>query len=239
MPVATVAGEGENRRTRHHFPLSVRIYFFVPVLGGILLASAMAWAGPLKETYWLEENGIRAKFEVARDEVHDDRVVRHLPMQASADELRRAVSGTAKSELVLYPAGAAHLKENRRLVTKQVAVRLAPDADPTRLAAVGVKVIKTLGRDRRWTILESGPEPGSALEAAEALRRVPGVLAVEPQLAHQQRRRATTPNDPLFHDEWHLDNTGQEGGQPGIDIDVRSVWDSFRGAGVVIGSTLR
>ena len=46
----------------------------------------MAWAGPLKETYWLEESGIPAKFEVARDEVHADRVVRRLPVQASADD---------------------------------------------------------------------------------------------------------------------------------------------------------
>jgi subtilisin family serine protease len=211
----------------------VRIQCFVSAVGGIILTAAAA-GGPLKETYWLQERGVLSKFEIARDEVHANRIVRHLPAQASADDLRRAMTGQAPSELVLYPVGTAHVEENRLLLTKQIAVRLAPNADANRLNAAGVRILKNIGRDGSWRVVESGAEPGSALEATETLRRIPGVLAVEPQLAHQQQKRATTPNDPLFSRQWHLDNTGQDGGVPGIDIDIRSVWDTYRGTGVVI-----
>src|SRR5262249_2373308 len=43
------------------------------------------------------------------------------------------------------------------------------------------------------------------------------------------------PNDPLFPLQWYLKNTGQEGGTPGIDINVEKVWDDYNGAGVTVG----
>ncbi|MFH1920060.1 MAG: S8 family serine peptidase, partial [Planctomycetota bacterium] len=43
------------------------------------------------------------------------------------------------------------------------------------------------------------------------------------------------PNDPLFADQWHLSNTGQNGGTPGADAAVTLVWDEFLGDGVLIG----
>jgi subtilisin family serine protease len=60
------------------------------------------------------------------------------------------------------------------------------------------------------------------------------VIEVEPQLARQQQRRAI-PNDPFFSGQWHLNNTGQGGGEPAIDVNVLNVWNNYRGAGVVIG----
>src|SRR5262245_7013579 len=43
------------------------------------------------------------------------------------------------------------------------------------------------------------------------------------------------PNDPLFPLQWYLNNTGQFGGTPGVDIDVLKVWDDYNGAGVTVG----
>ncbi|MBF0563764.1 MAG: S8 family serine peptidase [Nitrospirae bacterium] len=39
------------------------------------------------------------------------------------------------------------------------------------------------------------------------------------------------PNDPQYSQEWHLNNTGQWGGTTGADIDVQSVWDTYRASG--------
>lgn len=50
----------------------------------------------------------------------------------------------------------------------------------------------------------------------------------------QQFATFAVPNDPLFGDQWHLINTGQGGGVPGIDANVESVWDNYTGAGVTI-----
>lgn len=48
--------------------------------------------------------------------------------------------------------------------------------------------------------------------------------------------RAFTPLDDLFDNEqWHLLNTGQFNGVPGIDINVTSVWDDYTGTGIRVG----
>ncbi|MBL8821153.1 MAG: tandem-95 repeat protein [Planctomycetia bacterium] len=54
-----------------------------------------------------------------------------------------------------------------------------------------------------------------------------------PLLAHEYQPRFI-PNDPLFNSQWHLLNTGQGGGQPGIDMNVVNVWDTYQGQNVQI-----
>jgi subtilisin-like proprotein convertase family protein len=44
-----------------------------------------------------------------------------------------------------------------------------------------------------------------------------------------------TPNDPLFNQQWNLQNTGQTGGTVGADANVTQAWDTAKGKGVVIG----
>lgn len=39
------------------------------------------------------------------------------------------------------------------------------------------------------------------------------------------------PGDPSFGSQWHLNNTSH----PGVDLNVTSVWDDYRGDGVVVG----
>ena len=43
------------------------------------------------------------------------------------------------------------------------------------------------------------------------------------------------PSDGMVSSQWHLKNTGQTGGTPGIDINVTAVWDDYTGAGVTVG----
>lgn len=45
----------------------------------------------------------------------------------------------------------------------------------------------------------------------------------------------SVPGDQLFGAQWHLSNTGQTGGTPGIDLNVTSVWDDYTGRGVAVG----
>lgn len=45
---------------------------------------------------------------------------------------------------------------------------------------------------------------------------------------------ADRPQDPLFAQQWHLRNTGQTGGTPGIDLNVSPVWHNYTGDGVTV-----
>ena len=66
--------------------------------------------------------------------------------------------------------------------------------------------------------------------------------SVDPNLANNTGTVAVTilsdadaPNDPLFSNQWHLENRGQGGGFPGEDINVLPVWADYKGsAGQVI-----
>lgn len=43
-------------------------------------------------------------------------------------------------------------------------------------------------------------------------------------------------NDPLYNEEWNLNNTGQVGGTPGADVNVLPVWaQGYTGQGVTVG----
>jgi subtilisin family serine protease len=58
-------------------------------------------------------------------------------------------------------------------------------------------------------------------------------LSAEPLLARQQQKKAV-PNDTLFSNQWHLRNTGQNGGTAGVDVNITNVWNTYRGEGIRI-----
>ena len=49
--------------------------------------------------------------------------------------------------------------------------------------------------------------------------------------SHEKRM---IPNDPDFGEQWHLENTGQDGGTSGEDANVTGAWNTATGAGVTI-----
>ncbi len=54
-------------------------------------------------------------------------------------------------------------------------------------------------------------------------------------LVERQFSTRLIPNDPLFPNQWHLRNTGSfSGSLTGEDANVTDVWDTYRGAGVVV-----
>ncbi|MFM9023918.1 MAG: S8 family serine peptidase, partial [Planctomycetaceae bacterium] len=81
--------------------------------------------------------------------------------------------------------------------------------------------------------------PAIAVAAAQ-VRSASGVQVAtitDPAYAPADRQQAKrfVPNDPLFTQQWHLRNTGQQSGTSGQDANVVTAWDAARGAGVVIG----
>ena len=63
-------------------------------------------------------------------------------------------------------------------------------------------------------------------------------LIKEAQFNHYVQERSTYPDDPLFDDQWALENTGQTGGLPDADIDAPEAWDINTGGVTALGDTI-
>lgn len=64
------------------------------------------------------------------------------------------------------------------------------------------------------------------VRADSSLRHVPEI--------RRQHFKRFIPNDALFSEQWHLRNTNSIGTDAPVDIGVTSVWDRFRGQGILI-----
>jgi len=206
--------------------LSVSLLFFTAV---------PVFAGTLRETYRVSDRGHPRDFVVARNEVQARQAPVRVTARATAEDMR-AVARAVGGDLVLYEKGLPHSVQTRRFLTKRVAIQVAPgtDANGVARAAGGEGAVAAPGGKGDWFIVQTPAEPGSALDVADRLRNQAGVTTVEPLLARQQTKRFI-PNDPFFSNQWHLQNTGGSGGLAGIDVDIVSVWNTYKGDGINIG----
>ena len=78
---------------------------------------------------------------------------------------------------------------------------------------------------------------GASVRSVSWSSTVPTRMASDPAYTPtlRQHQKRFVPNDPLFANQWHLQNTGQQGGTAGEDARLMSAWDVATGAGVVIG----
>ncbi len=196
----------------------------------------------LPDRHVVQDGGQPRDFETATDELGvlgpNQRVLTFERLD-SAEAVRQraeALRQTAGEEvaLVLYKHGLPRHEFTRRLLTRQVIMQLAEGVEASAVArAVGAGNPEPVAGLAGWFQLET-PEVAGALSLAGKLRRQPGVLYAQAQLAGQKQKKLL-PNDTYFSQQWHLLNTGQNGGTPGIDINITNVWDRWRGAGVMIG----
>jgi subtilisin-like proprotein convertase family protein len=197
--------------------------------------------------YEVADGGQRRIFEIALDEVHV-RVAPGSPVRqvvpldqraATAEGVRAVAESRAKSradaaELVLYEAGQPRSAATRRLLTKEILVRVRPGVSPAAIAEANGLVFRGPALPGSDYLLFEATKTGGALEAARALQARGDIISAQAQLARQQQKRLA-PNDTLFTQQWHLLNTGQSGGLAGTDVNLTSVWDEFRGTGIRIG----
>ena len=190
----------------------------------------------------IQDGGQSRTFDLALDELWLDGTNAPLWKFAStpdSDALRTLASARQRSQsnnvsLVLYEAGTPRNEFTRRLLTREVLVHLDSGTDPESVATdAAVAALRKLPLFPGWAVAHAD-EPDGALALAVALRGQTGVLSAEPQLRRLHQKKLV-PNDAWFSSQWHLRNTGQGGGTSGMDINVVSVWDAWRGGGVIIG----
>ncbi len=84
-----------------------------------------------------------------------------------------------------------------------------------------------------FTVWDFSPETNWS-QVASLLTQTGGIETFYP-VVPKELKKLFVPNDPLFGDQWHLQNTGQNGGISGQDANVVPAWDHATGDGIVIG----
>jgi subtilisin family serine protease len=74
---------------------------------------------------------------------------------------------------------------------------------------------------------------GRIFETARTIAKLPFIRWAEPNFAAALKTHFI-PNDPLFDNQWHLHNTGQNGAAVDGDVDAPEGWDISQGNGAVI-----
>ncbi len=120
------------------------------------------------------------------------------------------------------------------LGSDRLSVRLRADLTADAAAAVlrarGLEVLNRL--KFAPNLFEVRVAPGKDfLEASVELSANPDFEYAEPQFIEHIPGRLV-PTDPEYNQQWHLNNTGQDGGTAGADISAEDAWDMTRGAGV-------
>ncbi len=91
------------------------------------------------------------------------------------------------------------------------------------------EIIPTTHLAHTWIIMFPSVE-----QATTTLSESEHIDAYYPLVVKQQSKKLI-PNDTYFSEQWHLQNTGQDGGYSGEDANVTSAWDTYDGSGVTIG----
>jgi subtilisin family serine protease len=200
------------------------------------------------DTVWtFTDGGATGTYAIALDELYvpagpaSSRLHTITPQKDLSSLIVAATSLGARTgtqpRLVLYPLDAPRDEHTRRIVTARVHIQ-TDNLEAVRAATTSLGLVNWQTPDYApgHAIAQVEGDPAQPLRAAAVLARLAHVVSATPLLAVQQSKRAVlTPNDPLFAAQWHLDNTGQQNGTAGIDINVTSVWPTLLGTGVNIG----
>ncbi|MGC9451074.1 MAG: S8 family serine peptidase [Oceanipulchritudo sp.] len=122
-------------------------------------------------------------------------------------------------------------------------IRVGEGEDPREAArSLGARYLgplKGVGNHHRVRFVRDPADRGSAGEFKNKIARQldgrPAITAFEQEPMLVRYPRSFIPADPLFPDQWHLENVGQSGGLAFADAQVRPAWDlGLSGEGVTI-----
>lgn len=159
-----------------------------------------------------------------------------VPVEAGASAASKNAlqARLAASSLVGSPARAYSFNGNsdKPLIDTGDAVVRFKSGDAARAAqvvgALGGQVVEKVGAFSPNTFLVRAGS-GSGVRLANQLAARGDVVFSEPDMIVPTVQRATT-NDPLYPQQWHLNNTGQNGGAAGADVKIEQAWETTRGS---------
>jgi kexin len=161
-----------------------------------------------------------------------------LPPQASRGQLERALSlreasiGVLGSSPVFYSTRRKD-PSGQMVPTGEVIVHFQPEWEEERVHAWaedrGLELVKRFPFASAHSYLFDAGDALGSLEMANEIYLSGEVLYAYPNWLRAMSKRAL-PDDTLFSGQWHLMNTGQGGGAVGEDLNIVTVWDTYRGS---------
>ena len=150
-----------------------------------------------------------------------------------------ALEKKQETRLILYPVGAPHNDQTRRIVSPEIVIKTKDKESTLKAASEAGLHLKSAPSYAPDFLIFTSDSPAEGISALIELRSKK--LESQPLLYH----RATPlflPNDPLFVNEWHIRGRGQNGAKKASDAKITPVWEQrdssgnlIRGTGVTIG----
>ncbi len=148
---------------------------------------------------------------------------------------RRALAMAVPGVLDAAPAYLDTASQERVYLTRDVIVALQPGASASQVFARPdvASYRPLLGTDDQFIVTTATAAGGAILPIAEQISADARVSWAAPDVFVVMRPMIL--NDPLLANQWHLNNTGQNGSKPGADANVFGAWaDGVTGSGVVL-----
>ena len=154
-----------------------------------------------------------------------------------------AMEKKQETRLILYPVGAPHNDQTRRILSRDVVVK-TDNREAAIQAATEVGLsLKSEPAYAPGYLVFNANSPVATIDAVTQLHHR-GIASAEPQIYRNQFTFCFLPNDPLFSEEWHIRGRGQNGAKKASDAKITPVWEQrdysgnlIRGTGVTIGIT--
>ncbi len=142
-----------------------------------------------------------------------------------------ALRRVRRASPVFYPSKKRH-PDARMVLTGQIIVQYPHEYIEAQIlqseAEYGLERVKAFGFARNTFLYDVGDDLNS-LEVANRIYESGLVIYAYPNWLRGRSKRFT-PNDPLFANQWHLENAGQGGGTSGEDVNIVDVWDTYQGS---------
>ena len=195
-------------------------------------------------------DGRKRSYVLAVDELYQptsDGVGQIIPIKESSKPSTLASVATIlakeknqETRLILYPVGAPHNDQTRRILSSDVVVKTDNREAAIQAATEAGLRLKSEPAYAQGFLVFTSDTSVQTIEATQKLQQA-GFRETTPLLTLNVRGQFL-PNDPLFKDQWHIRGRGQNGAKKASDAKINSVWEQrdssgnlIRGKGVVIG----
>jgi subtilisin family serine protease len=176
---------------------------------------------------------------VGRTPLTQEQPAKDLRKSRRVERQQRVIESLLGDETVdwAYPAYRNTKTGTLLWLTPRLIIGVDPVVDPGSIEErlpPELRVVRPLAQTHQYVLELIDPRSHDPLAQAARLKEEHAWIQwAEPDFI-QDWRRASTPNDALFPNQWHLQNTGQGGGTSGADARLPGAWDVETGNGSVV-----